>query len=216
MRPAVADSSVLAGGNDVTIRRMRDELDDYGCLARWRSAPHVAEWWDTAQTELGLDGVIAKYRSRTGSEDPTTACIIEVAGRPIGYIQFYPWAAYEAEMGEMGFVLPVGYFGVDIFIGERDYLDRGFGSLAVSLTYRYLFDERGAVGVALVVARDNVRAQRAYDKAGLVRVAEVLDTDTRAGQRIPSYLMASPPPPTGPSPSSGGGKLSRGAGRARP
>jgi aminoglycoside 6'-N-acetyltransferase len=191
----VADSGVLAAGNGVTIRRMRDEVGDYGLLLRWRSAPHVAEWWDTAKTELGLEGVIAKYRSRTGSSDPTVACIIEVASLPVGYIQYYPWAAYEAEMREIGLELPAGYWGVDIFIGERDHIDRGFGSQAVSLVYRYLRDQGGAVGVALVVARDNVRAQRAYEKAGLLRVSEVLDTDTRDGQRIPSYLMALPPPP---------------------
>jgi aminoglycoside 6'-N-acetyltransferase len=174
---------------------MRDDVDDYALLVGWRSASHVAEWWDTAQTELGLDGVIAKYRSRTVSDDPTTACIIEVADLPIGYIQYYPWAAYEDEMREIGFHLPIGYWGVDIFIGERDYLDRGFGSRAVSLVHRYLIGERQAIGVALVVARENARAQRAYEKAGLVRVSEVLDTDTRGGKRIPSYLIASPPPP---------------------
>jgi aminoglycoside 6'-N-acetyltransferase len=191
----VPNSGVVAEGNGLTIRRMRNEVDDYGLLLRWRSAPHVAEWWDTAQTELGLDGVSAKYRSRTGSSDPTVACIIEFASLPIGYIQYYPWAAYEAEMREIGFELPAGYWGVDIFIGERDHIDRGFGSQAVSVVYRYLIEERRASGVALVVARDNVRAQRAYEKAGLVRVSEVLDTDTRGGQRIPSYLMALPPPP---------------------
>jgi ribosomal protein S18 acetylase RimI-like enzyme len=74
----------------------------------------------------------------------------------------------------------------------------------VSLIHRYLVEQRGAAGVALVVARDNVRAQRAYEKAGLVRISEVLDTDTRAGQRIPSYLMAYPPPR--PSPARGEGE----------
>jgi aminoglycoside 6'-N-acetyltransferase len=174
---------VLAEAKGVTIRLMRDDLDDYRLLLRWRRAAHVAEWWDTAQTDLGLDGIVAKYRPRTRSEDPTTACIIEAAGLSVGYIQFYPWDAYEAETRQIGFELPLGYWGVDIFIG---------GSQAVSLVYRYLIEEHSAAGVALVVARDNIRAQRAYEKAGLVRVSEVLDTDTRAGQRIPSYLMASP------------------------
>ena len=122
----MGDSGVLAEGDGVTVRRMRDDLDDYALLARWRSAPHVAEWWDTARSDLGLDGVIAKYRSRTGPDDPTTACIIEVAGLPVGYIQYYLWAAYEAEMREIGFELPLGYWGVDIFIGERDHMDRGY------------------------------------------------------------------------------------------
>lgn len=115
-------------------------------------------------------------------------------------------------MREMGFALPTGYWGVDIFLGEPDHLDRGIGSRAVSLIYRYLIEERSAIGVGLVVARDNLRAQRAYEKAGLVRVSEVLDTDTREGRRIPSYLMASPPPSWSPHPNppplAGGGESS--------
>ena len=138
------------------------------------------------QLELGIGRLLGLHLGES------TACIIEVARRPIGYIQFYAWDAEEAEMREMGFDLPSGYWGVDILIGELDQLNGGLGSRAVSLMRRYLIEERSAAGIALVVARDNVRAQRAYEKAGLVRVGEVLDIDTRDGQRIPSYLMATP------------------------
>lgn len=85
----MADSGVLTEDSGVTVRRMRDDVDDYALVLRWRTAPHVAEWWDTARSDLDLDGVIAKYRSRTRPDDPTTACIIEVAGLPVGYIQYY-------------------------------------------------------------------------------------------------------------------------------
>ena len=184
--------SVADDGKGLSIRRMRDDTYDYALMLRWLTAPHVSEWWNPERKALDLDAITAEYGPQTRSEDPSTACIIEVARRPIGYIQFYEWDAEEAEMREMGFELPTGYWGVDILIGEPDQLNGGVGSRAVSLMRRYLIEERSAAGIALVVARDNVRAQRAYEKAGLVRVGEVLDIDTRDGQRIPSYLMATP------------------------
>jgi aminoglycoside 6'-N-acetyltransferase len=178
--------------NGLSIRRIRDDEDDHALLLRWLSTPHVAEWWNPERVALNLESVKTDYPSETRPDDPTTNSIIEVAGRPIGFVQFYPWDAYQTEMREIGFDLPPGYWGVDIFIGEPDQLNRGVGSRVVSLLRRYLVEERGATGVALVVAQDNVRAQRAYEKAELVRKREVLDIDTRDGKRIPSYLMASP------------------------
>lgn len=189
----MTDPGILADdGKGLSIRRMRDQTDDYALMLRWLSMPEVAEWWNPERMALTLDGIIAEYGPQTRSEDSSTACIIELSGRPIGYIQFYPWDAEEAAMREMGVDLPTGYWGIDILIGEPDHLSRGFGSRAVSLLSHYLVEQRGAAGVALVVARDNVRAQRAYERAGLVRKSEVLDTDTRNGKRIPSYLMATP------------------------
>lgn len=183
---------VAENNQGLSIRLMRDDADDYSLILRWLTSPHVAEWWNPERESLDLNATVAKYWPLTRSEDSSTACIIQVSARPIGYIQFYPWAAEAAEMREMGFDLPAGYWGIDIFIGEADHVNRGFGSQAVSLICRYLSEERGATGIALAVARENVRAQRAYEKAGLVRKQEVLDTDTRDGKRIPSYLMASP------------------------
>ena len=189
----MSEQGILADDNQgLSIRRMRDDADDYGLLLRWLALPHVAEWWNPEREDLDLNTIIDRYGPATRSEDSATACIVQVSGRPIGYIQFYPWDAEGAEMQEMGFDLPAGYWGIDIFVGEPDHINRGFGSRAVSLTRRYLIEERGATGIALAVARDNLRAQRAYEKAGLVRKQEVLDTDTRDGKRIPSYLMATP------------------------
>ena len=186
-------TSMVADDNQgLSIRRIRDDENDHALLLRWLNTPHVAEWWNPERLALNLESVKTDYPSETRPDDPTTNCIIEVGRRPIGFVQFHPWDAYRAEMREIGFDLPTGYWGIDIFIGEADHLNRGVGSRVVSLLRRYLVEERGATGVALVVAQDNVRAQRAYEKAGLHRKREVLDTDTRDGKRIPSYLMASP------------------------
>jgi aminoglycoside 6'-N-acetyltransferase len=188
----VSDQGTVTQEAGLSIRHLRDDAHDPVLMLRWLAAPHVAEWWNPEHVALDLASVKGDFPSETLPEDPTTNCIIELGGRPIGFVQFHPWDAYADEMREMDFELPPGYWGLDIFIGELDQIDRGIGTRTVSLLRRYLLEERGATGVALVVARDNLRAQRAYEKAGLIRKREVLDVDTRDGKRIPSYLMATP------------------------
>jgi RimJ/RimL family protein N-acetyltransferase len=178
---------------------MRDEEEDYRRWLDWRRSAHVAEWWwNDEDREPTLSGVIEEYRADVRGQTETTACFIELKGQPIGFIQFYPWQAYPEELVEMGFELPPGFWGVDIFIGEADQLGRGYGSQAIGLLSRNLRQDRGATGIALVVARDNHRAQRAYEKAGMRRVRDVLDIDRRNGERIPSYLMSTDPLPRPP------------------
>ena len=88
-------------------------------------------------------------------------------------------------------------FGIDIFIGEPDLISNGIGTRAVSLICGYLERVYDATAVALTRESTNLRAQRAYEKAGFRKVREVLDTDTRDGQRIPSWLMVRSPTPSG-------------------
>ncbi len=185
-------ASIIADGKGLSIRRVRD--DDYALLLAWLNTPHVAHWWNPEQIELTLASVKADYPREMSADDPTRNCLIEIDHRPIGFIQFYPWNAFPDEVRELRIDLPTGYWGVDIFIGELDQVDHGYGFRAVALLSDYLRKQHGAAGVALVVAKDNTRAQRAYEKAGLTRIAEVLDTDTRDGERIPSYVMATPRP----------------------
>ncbi len=177
----------LIRDGDLAIRRMRDDPTDFELLARWRAEPHVAEWWDT--DDAGEEALTERYRPRTEVSSPTVAGIITLEDRPVGYLQFYPWDDHPDEMTAMGFAADEDMFGLDILIGEPDLIDRGVGSAAVALLCRYLFDERGASAVALTTAEANIRAQRAYEKAGMRKVARVLDTDTVNGERVPSWLM---------------------------
>jgi aminoglycoside 6'-N-acetyltransferase len=184
----VNEASIVEDGKGLSIRRVRDA--DYPLMLAWLNMPHVANWWNPEQIELTLASVKADYPRDMPPDDPTRNCIIEIDQRPIGFIQFYPWDAFPDEVRELRVDMPKSYWGVDIFIGELDQVNHGYGSRAVALVSDYLRKHHGATGVALVVAKDNSRAQRAYEKAGLRRIAEVLDTDTRDGERIPSYVMA--------------------------
>jgi RimJ/RimL family protein N-acetyltransferase len=56
-----------------------------------------------------------------------------------------------------------------IRIGDVEYQDNGFGSEATALTVKFGFDVLNLNRISLGVFGDNIRATRAYEKAGFVR-----------------------------------------------
>ncbi len=170
---------------------MRDDPDDYALMVGWRNQPHVAEWWeaDDDPTPTTLERVIAHFGPRVDEGSGATSCLIELDGRPVGYMQFYRWGSYAEEVRRMGLELRQEAFGIDIFVGEVELAGRGIGSRSVDLLTRFLFEERDASQVAIVTAVDNHRAQRSYENAGFRKIGVVLDTDVRDGERVRSWLM---------------------------
>jgi aminoglycoside 6'-N-acetyltransferase len=180
---------VVTRSEDLMIRLLRDAPADYALMARWRSAPHVHEWWDPDEPRLTPEGAAADYGPRARGEEPTTACVIELAGRPVGYVQFYRWLDHPGADDELDVRADPDTFGIDLFIGEADAIDRGIGTRVVRAICDHLERELGASSVALTTELTNLRAQRAYEKAGFRRVRQVLDTDTRDGERVWCWLM---------------------------
>ena len=64
------------------------------------------------------------------------------------------WAARESFIG--------------IFIGEREYWGKGYGTDAMRVLLRFAFQELGLHRLSLGVFADNLRAIRSYQKAGFV------------------------------------------------
>jgi aminoglycoside 6'-N-acetyltransferase len=180
---------VIASEGDLAIRVMRDDPNDYRLLVRWRAEPHVHEWWDPDEPAPTYDEVVDQYGPRVRGEEATVACIIESDGRPAGYVQFYRWLPWSDAEDELEIQADPDTFGLDIHIGEPDLVDRGIGSRAVDLLCHHLETAMGASWVALTTEVTNHRAQRAYERAGFVKVRQVLDTDTREGKRVVCWLM---------------------------
>jgi aminoglycoside 6'-N-acetyltransferase len=187
----MTETDELTRDGDIAIRRMRDEPTDYALFVRWRNAPHVAEWWTTDDdpTPTTPGRVAQQYGPRTEDASWVTPCIISLGDRQIGFIQFHPWDAEAEAAGEMGIPVIEGSYGLDIFIGERDVIDRGVGSRVIALLARHLFEARAATAIALLTPVGNTRAHRAYEKAGFRKVQQTLDTDVVNGERRMSWLM---------------------------
>ena len=185
----VRGSGRLTGSDGLVIRRMRDADDDYELMIRWRNSPHVRYWWDPDLSPLTLESAKEEYRPDTQDGADSTACIVELDGKPIGFMQFYRWASYGDEAKEVGIPFDEDAWGIDIFIGEEELAQRGLGTKMMELLCAYLEDERGATSIALTTEFTNAVAIRCYEKAGFVKVAEVMDLDTRNGERTRDWLM---------------------------
>lgn len=125
--------ATLARDGDLAIRTMNDTPDDYRLIARWRAEPHVHEWWDPDEPPPDPEEAAAQYGARARGEEPTTACIVELGGRPIGYLQFYRWLSWPEGSAELDVRADPDTFGIDLFIGDPDLVGIGLGTRLVTL-----------------------------------------------------------------------------------
>lgn len=188
-------AKVLVTEGDLTIRRMMDSLHDHELLIRWRNSPHVRAWWDPDLPDLTLEAARSEYGPDTMDGAKTTACIVERAGMPVGFMQFYLWSSYADEADEMGIPFDASTWGVDIFIGDPGATGKGLGTRMMDLMCRYLESERGATAIALTTEVGNDAAIACYLKAGFSKVRQIRELDTREGERMLSWLMIRGAPP---------------------
>jgi aminoglycoside 6'-N-acetyltransferase len=129
--------------------------DDLPMIGLWLERPHVAAWWDDEDDKLaGIRAAMA--------EPSTQPFVIELDGRPIGYIQCYdPHSEEDHPYRDQ----PMGTLGIDQFIGEPELVGVGHGSRLIAAFVESLF-RRGASRVIIDPDPANAHAIRAYEKAG--------------------------------------------------
>lgn len=130
---------------------------DLPLIRRWLGAAHVREWWGDPDEQFALvSGDLDK---------PEMDQFIVLAGqRPFGYLQCYSLTAWNTGFGQQ----PEGTRGIDQFIGESDMIARDHGPAFI----RQFVDEQFGNGLPRMVTDPdplNLRALRAYEKAGFVR-----------------------------------------------
>jgi aminoglycoside 6'-N-acetyltransferase len=147
--------------------------DDLEMIAGWLAEPHVAEWWDDPDEEI----VSIREHIDSISVEPL---IIELDGRPIGYLQSYdPHLEDDHPYQDQ----PFGTLGIDLSIGVPDLVGIGHGSAIVRQFVEELFAE-GTPRVIIDPDPANLRAIRAYEKAGFKAF------DTRTSVYGPALMMA--------------------------
>ncbi|WP_227793434.1 GNAT family N-acetyltransferase [Paenibacillus guangzhouensis] len=169
----------------LSIRSMRDHVGDYNLLYKWLNDAQVLRYIEGPSTQFTMDQIVAKYGPRTRGKHVVTPCIVEWNYEAIGYLQYYPLQEDEIELygAKPGQI----HYGVDLFIGESDYWDRGIGTAALKSVVRYLLTEQGAADVYIDPQTWNVRAIRSYEKCGFRKVKvlhahELFDGEYRDNQ----------------------------------
>ena len=127
---------------------------DLALLAAWLHRPHVARWWGDPEQALAA----------VRQHPVATEALIEVDARPVGYLCWQ--RPQQEELATAGLSdLPGDLVDVDILIGEPDALGQGVGPEALSQLLARLRAD-GVQVVGLAAATTNLRALRAYEKAG--------------------------------------------------
>ncbi|HXE26623.1 MAG TPA: GNAT family N-acetyltransferase [Roseiarcus sp.] len=141
-------------------------------LRRWLRAPEVERWWGNPSDELEL--------LRADLNEPRMRMrIVSFNGQPFAYAQDYEVHAWpQPHLAN----LPQGARAIDSFIGWPSMIGRGHGQAYLRLLAERLCAE-GAPLIAIDPAIDNVRARRAYERAGFRFEARV---ETEGG---PAALM---------------------------
>ena len=137
--------------------------DDLDQLVGWLGDPEVYRWWEGRP--LSRDEVAGVYTGRRRPE--VEPFIIEADGVPVGYLQV--WQGTETSGG------------IDLFL-VPEARGRGLGPDAARAAANFLLDHRGWTEVTVDPVVDNLRAIRAFERAGFSSQSEELDDET--GKRV--------------------------------
>ncbi|MEM7108924.1 MAG: GNAT family N-acetyltransferase [Bacteroidota bacterium] len=132
-------------------------IGDLDLLQYWDTKPHVTacdpdEEWDW-EGELSYD---APWREQW---------VAELDGRPVGFVQIIDPAEEESHYwGDVGPQLRA----IDIWIGEEDDLNRGYGTRIMQKAIRRCFSNAQVEAILIDPLASNVNAHRFYERLGFV------------------------------------------------
>lgn len=150
---------------------------DLDLLCQWFDKPHVKEWWNDRLTH---EEIKDKYRKRIGGSD-IVPFIVYFGDKPIGFIQYY----YATKVGNGWWPDQIeGTVGIDQFIGEEDFINRGYGTQMILAFNKNLFEDPIIQKIITDVDPKNLRAIRCYEKSGFSLLGEIKTPDGAA------HLMA--------------------------
>lgn len=140
------------------------EKNDMSLFLTWAKKPHVRDTW----FQEGYEN-IDKYQQKIEGNGYDYSFIIYLNDTPIGYIQTSDLYAYKIKCQNLKGVFTneePGTFCLDLFIGEEDYLNKGYGTEIVKAFIDKLFKDFNAKKILIDPACSNKRAIRCYEKAG--------------------------------------------------
>jgi len=168
--------------SDPTIGFRCLERRDLPLLHTWLNRDFVLQWYSRRPQTYAE--VVAKYGPRIDGHAPTRCFLIRAGERAIGYIQTYAISDYPDYSAYVQ--VEEGAAGVDLFIGEADYIHRGLGSAILTGFLReVIFGTTDATCCVLGPEPQNKVAIRAYEKAGF----RYLKTIQLPDEPEPEYLM---------------------------
>jgi RimJ/RimL family protein N-acetyltransferase len=163
-------------GRLVALRRPRP--DDLAGVVRWYRDPEIARLTRYQTRPMSQPEIERFFQARMLAPDALAYTIVELPDwRQIGFTTF---SSLDPDNGSVMF---------HITIGEHDAWGRGLGTETTSLMLTHAFERLALHRVGLTVFSYNVRAIRAYEKAGFRIEGRLRDAIMRDGHYFDEVQM---------------------------
>ncbi|WP_078546828.1 GNAT family N-acetyltransferase [Litchfieldia alkalitelluris] len=168
--------------SDITIRPLlkKDSL----VLSNWLSDPAVLRYYEGRDNPFDVNKVIKKFFNR---DNGVVGNIIIHKGIEIGYIQYY--RINETTSKLTGYHPEERIYGMDQFIGNTNYWNKGIGTLVVSQMVKYLITNKSADRILMEPQMQNVRAIKCYEKCGFKKVRILPEHELHEGKYRDCWLI---------------------------
>lgn len=140
--------------------------NDKNLISKWLSDPTVLEYYEGRDNPFDLEKVEEKFFSFADGE---VRCMVEFDDVEIGYVQYYELNdeyrkiyGYDRESDII--------YGMDQFIGEVDYWNKGIGTILVNSIVEFLVEQKQVDKVVMEPQTWNERAISCYEKCGFKKV----------------------------------------------
>lgn len=161
------------------------EIKDNHLLAKWLSDPSVLEYYEGRDNPFDLQKVNQKFYNRKSG---VNGCIVEYNNFEIGYIQYYQLD--QETRNNYGYVgNSENIYGIDQFIGEPKFWNKGIGTLLVKSMVNFLIEQKQAAMVVMDPRIKNVRAIHCYEKCGFKKIKILPKHELHEGEYWDCWLM---------------------------
>lgn len=156
----------------INFRRL--QKNDLKYMHKWLNHGLVAKWYSKKQ--LTMEEVVEKYLPYINNEKPTQAYLILYDDNPVGYIQTYKIEDYPEYLKVID--IEENASGIDLFIGEEKYINRGLGKYIISkFLEEIVFNFFDSESCILGPEPGNIAAIKTYEKVGFKHVKTVQTED---------------------------------------
>jgi len=157
-------------------------------MKKWLNDKDVQHFYHGNDSEFNENQIKTKYKCRENGEDSVFGMIINYEENHIGYIQYYEIT----DDIKMFFGLNENegfYHAFDVFIGEKEYWNRGIGSEIVRSMLFFIFNSIKSESVFIDPQCWNKRAINCYKKCGFSPVKVLKENELHEGEYIDNLLM---------------------------
>jgi RimJ/RimL family protein N-acetyltransferase len=135
-------------------------------LHRWLNTPHVSQWWEVdGKRNPAYKDVTNKFTPRIHRPEPVSCFLVLYDTRPVAFIESCRMDNFPTEKATLR--IPANASGIDTFIGEKDFLHKGFGPVYIRKFLKEIIFQEPAINSCIVDPEpSNKIAIRAYEKAG--------------------------------------------------